>query len=107
MVVKPLYRGFMFLTGVSDNPDNNICTFTGRVCNQFTEMVMICIIQLILYDHFSVCSCFGCIDIHIEIAHRRFCFINSDINAYRIPKQVDILCDPRRKVQRLMRPYAP
>ena len=107
MVIQPFDSSTMFFSCSLYNPNYNIGTFSGCICNQFTEVVMVCIFKLILDDDFSVRSGFSCINIYIEIANARFSFINGYLqaNGIRQQRKIIFLCKPRRKVYCLVRPY--
>ena len=87
VIVQPFDSGPVFLSGVFHNPDNDICRFSGGICNEFSQVVMVCIFQLVFDDDFSVCARFRCKNVHIEITNCRFCFINRNIKTDCICKE--------------------
>ena len=54
MVVQPFDGSLVFLTRTLHDPDNDICRFAGRICDEFAEMIVIRITQLILDDDFPL-----------------------------------------------------
>ena len=69
----------MFLTSMLDKPDNYICRFPRSIGYKLSEMIVICIFQLIFYDYFPIRAHFGCENINTKIAHRGFGFINGNL----------------------------
>ena len=81
----------MFFTCMLYHPNNHICRLTRCISNQLAQMVMVGILQLILYDDFSIGSSFRSKNIHIEVSNGGFCFIYCNIKAYSICKKCNII----------------
>ena len=81
----------MFLASVFHNPYNHIRRFAGRIGYQLSEVIMVCVLQLILDDDFPIRSCLGRKDIDIEISHGRLRLVNGNIKPHRIRKESNVI----------------
>lgn len=76
VIIQPLDCRAMFFSYSLYNPNYNIGRFARCICNQFTEVVMVGILKLILDDNFSVRTSFRCVNVNIEISNTGLGFIN-------------------------------
>ena len=65
----------MLITSPFDNPDYNFSVFPCRIRNDFSQMIMVGIFQLILDDNPTGTPAFAGVDVYTETSYWRFRFL--------------------------------
>ena len=91
MIVQPFDGSFMFFTSMFYHPNDHIRGLARRIRYQLSEVIVVCVLQLIFNDDFTICTRFGRKDINIKISYGRFRLINGNIKPCRIGKESDII----------------
>ncbi len=99
----------MFLTHIPNNPNSNVRCMARSVCNEFSEMIVIRNLKLVLNDNFLLAIFFLGEDVNIEIANLGFCFYQDNFVTNLISKQSEIplLREPTGEVIGFMLPFFP
>lgn len=107
MLIEPFYSLTMLITCPLDNPDDHFRALSGGVGNQFAQMVMICVLQLVLDYDLATRAAFCGVEVHTETTYGRFAFFQVDVNTNGAAQlfEVCILCEPFGEVVSLVGPY--
>ncbi len=80
MLIQPSDSLFMLITSPFDNPDYNFSVFPCRIHNDFSQMIMVGIFQLILDDNPTGTPAFAGVDVYTETSYWRFRFLKLQVN---------------------------
>ena len=70
MFIEPLDGSSVLFAGVFDYPNDDVCRFACGIGQQFAQMIVIAVFDLILDDNRAIAPRLRCIDVDLKIADR-------------------------------------
>ena len=109
MLVQPRNRLLVLVPRMLHDPDDDVGFLARRIGDDFPQMVVVGVLELVLDDDTARRPAFPRKNIHAEAPDRGLRLLKLHLDAERLAErgQILLLCQPLGKVMLLMRPDRP